>query len=370
MAVKRVRTAVRPRKPAANGKRLNLALQGGGSHGAYSWGVLDRLLEEKDVHIIGLSGTSAGAMNAAVVADGLASGGPECAKEKLYQFWKAVSEYSSIFSPMQQTPLEQMQHGFDLNWSIAYNTFDMLSRLFSPYELNPLNVNPLRTVLENQLDLARIHKACSVGLFVTATSVETGHPRVFENEEITIDVLLASACLPTLFQAVEINGEPYWDGGYMGNPSLWPLIYRTDCRDILLVEINPVYRPGTPKNAIDIINRLNEISFNSSLIAEMRAINFVKKLIARGDLKGERYRDINMHTIGAPEAMHDLTASSKLNASWEFLTFLRGVGYEAANLWLKESKRHINVRSTLDIESIFLSNRYALSQKEKYKANA
>ncbi len=365
MAVKKKATAAK--KAAPKIKNLNLALQGGGSHGAYTWGVLDRLLKEQDLNIVGLSGTSAGAMNAAVVADGLAHGSAEKAREKLFLFWQAVSEYSAIFSPVQQTPLEQLQHGFDLNWSMAYNAFDMLSRLFSPYEMNPLNVNPLRTVLEAQLDMDRIHACDAVGLFVTATSVETGHPRVFENDDVTIDVLLASACLPTVFQAVEIDGEPYWDGGYMGNPSLWPLIYRTDCRDILLVEINPVYRPGTPKHAVDIINRLNEISFNSSLIAEMRAINFVKKLIHHGDLQGARYKDIHMHMMGAPHAMQELTASSKFNASWEFLTFLHDVGYDAAELWLKQSKRHVNQRSTLDIESVFLSNRYAMSQKEKYK---
>lgn len=361
MAVVKKKTA----RARAQPKRLNLALQGGGSHGAYTWGVLDRLLEEKDLEFVGLSGTSAGAMNAAVVVDGLACGGPERAKERLYHFWQSVSEYSSVFSPVQQTPLEQLQQGFNLNWSMAYNAFDMMSRLLSPYELNPLNVNPLRTVLENQLDIERIHAADHIGLFVTATSVETGHPRVFESDEITIDVLLASACLPTVFQAVEIDGEPYWDGGYMGNPSLWPLIYRTDCSDILLVEINPVYRHGTPKHAVDIINRLNEISFNSSLISEMRAINFVKKLIKHGDLKGVKYKDIHMHMMGAPDAMQELTASSKFNAGWEFLTFLHDVGYEAASLWVKQSKRHVNKRSTLDIESVFLSNRYAMSQKAK-----
>lgn len=370
MTTKTTKAVKKPVKPAQRQKgckRLNLALQGGGSHGAYTWGVLDRLLEEEDIEIVGLSGTSAGAMNAAVVVDGLAEGGATRAREKLRMFWQSVSGYSSIFSPVQQTPLEQLQHGFDLNWSMAYNAFDMLSRMFSPYELNPLNVNPLRTVLENQVDIERIHAADDIGLFVTATSVETGHPRVFESDDITIDVLLASACLPTMFQAVEIEGEPFWDGGYMGNPSLWPLIYRTDCPDILLVEINPVYRPGTPKHAVDIINRLNEISFNSSLIAEMRAINFVKKLIAHGDLSGNVYKDVNMHMMGAPAAMQELTASSKVNASWEFLTFLHGVGYKAAELWLKQTKKHINQASTLDIESVFLSNKYAMSQKAKNK---
>ncbi len=369
---KSARTSIKKKSgnAAPDAKRLNLALQGGGAHGAYTWGVLDRLLQEPDLVFAGVSGTSAGAMNAAVMVDGLARGRAhnkrDCAREELHKFWKAVSEYSAIFSPVQQTPLEQLQHGFDLSWSMAYNAFDLMSRVLSPYELNPLNVNPLRSVLENQIDIERIHAANDIALFVTATSVETGHPHVFESDEITIDVLLASACLPTVFQAVEIDGEPYWDGGYMGNPSLWPLIYRTKCSDILLVEINPVYRPGTPKHAVEIINRLNEISFNSSLISEMRAINFVKKLLARGDLKGEAYRDIHMHMIGAPEAMQELNASSKFNASWEFFSFLHDVGYEAAELWLKHSKRHINSHSTLDIESVFLSNRYARSQKKKH----
>lgn len=346
-------------------KKLDLALQGGGSHGAYTWGVLDRLLEEPDIEFAAISGTSAGAMNGAVLVDGLIAGGREKAKEKLHCFWQRISEVAAIFSPIQQTPMEQFAQGFNLDWSVAFNAYDMLSRVLSPYEMNPMNVNPLRDVLEEMIDFECIRRAKGLGLFITATSVETGHPRVFDQSEIDVKVLLASACLPTMFQAVEIEGEPFWDGGYMGNPSLWPLVYHKASDDILLVKINPLYREGAPKHAVDIINRLNEISFNSSLIAEMRAINFVKKLIHSGQLQGMPYRNIHMHMVEAPEALLELTASSKVNTSWEFLQHLHQIGYDAATAWVKKHKSSVNVKSTLDIEATFLSNRYANAQKKK-----
>jgi NTE family protein len=335
-------------------KRLNLALQGGGAHGAYTWGVLDRLLEEEDIDIAGISGTSAGAMNAAVLIDGFMEGGRARAKTQLHEFWYEISQYSSVFSPVRQNPFEHLQQGWNLDTTAAYGFYDMLSRMFSPYELNPLNINPLKKVLENVLDVKALQACSLIQLFVTATEVATGQPRVFKCDEITVDTLLASACIPFLFQAVELDGEAYWDGGYVGNPSIWPLIYNTSCNDILLVQINPVTRTGTPKRAVDIINRLNEISFNTSLISEMRAIHFVSKLIDKGDLDVRRYKRLNMHMIEASEAMHELTASSKMNADFDFFLYLHGVGYDAMEQWLKLNKKHIGNKTTFDMEKTFL----------------
>jgi len=335
-------------------KQLNLALQGGGAHGAYTWGILDRLLDEEDIDIAGISGTSAGAMNAAILVDGFTKGGRAQAKAALHAFWQEVSQYSSVFSPIRQNPLEHLQHGWNLDMSAAYGMYDMLSRMFSPYELNPLNINPLKNVLERVLDVKNLQACSIIQLFVTATEVATGQPRVFKCEDITVDALVASACIPFLFQAVEIDEQAYWDGGYVGNPSIWPLIYNTKCNDIMLVQINPVTRAGTPKRAVDIINRLNEISFNTSLISEMRAIHFVSKLIERGDLDSKRYKRLNMHMIEAPAEMHELTASSKLNADWDFFLFLHGLGAEAMDNWLKAHKKSIGHATSFDVESIFL----------------
>ncbi len=198
-------------------------------------------------------------------------------------------------------------------------------------------------------------QACSlIQFFTTATRVYNGQPRVFKCDEITVDVLMASACLPQYFQAVEIDGEPYWDGGYMGNPSLWPLIYQSSSPDILLVQINPVWRKETPKSPIEINNRLNEISFNSSLIAEMRAIDFVSKLLKQGRVDPEHYKDIHMHMIQKPEEMHNLNASSKFNCEWDFLCYLRDLGYEATDKWLKTSFHKIGVECSTQIYETFL----------------
>ena len=333
--------------------RLNLALQGGGAHGAFTWGVLDRLLEEEDVQIAGISGTSAGAMNAAVLVDGYHEGGRGKAREQLRDFWFAISEEAAKFAPFgtPQTP-DYIAQTPGLDWLAALNPFDMLSRVFSPYELNPLNYNPLRSVLEKMLNTCDLHNG--IPLFVTATNVETGEARVFREHEVTIDVLLASACLPFIYQAVEIEKKPYWDGGYMGNPSIWPLIYQTDCPDVLLIQINPLTRAGTPKTAMDIINRVNEISFNSSLIAEMRAINFVRDLIAQGKLSPKEYTDVHMHRVLPPEGLHEMNAASKMNASWEFFQALYVVGRDQMDAWLKANKHSIGKRSTLDIKEHFL----------------
>lgn len=335
-------------------KQLNLALQGGGGHGAYTWGVLDRLLNEPNIEIAAISGTSAGALNGAVLVNGFIRNGAQGAQEDLERFWKSVSSLGAVVSPFKRTPYEN-NHSWNLDWSLSYSLFDVLTRFYSPYELNPLNLNPLRTVLERILDLdALSHESSPIKLFVAATSVRNGQPRVFSNPELTLDVLLASACIPFLFQAVEVEGEPYWDGGYMGNPVLWPLIYANPIQDILLVQLNPLYRHQTPILAADIINRLNEITFNSSLMAEMRAINFVGRLIKQGRLDSERYKDIRMHMIVAPIAMEQLNASSKLNTYWSFFEHLHDMGWEAADKWLLDHPDAIGHHSTINIQETFL----------------
>lgn len=355
-AKKKSPAAQKSTKPTAKKKQLelNLALQGGGAHGAFTWGVLDRLLDEKDITIAGISGTSAGAMNAAVLIDGYHEGGRARAKQQLHDFWFEISAVAAAFShPHQQSATDMISQIPGFNWLTAFNPADMMTRVFSPYEYNPMNYNPLREVLNGILKTENLHNG--IKLFVTATNVETGEARIFKGEEITIDVLLASACLPFMYQAVEIDGIPYWDGGYMGNPSIWPLIYKTGCHDVLLVQINPLKRTGTPKHALDIINRVNEISFNSSLIAEMRAINFVRKLIETGKLSSKEYANMHMHRVMPPPDLREMTAASKMNASWDFFQGLHAIGYKQMDGWLKQNKHYIGKQSSLDIEQQFLA---------------
>jgi NTE family protein len=335
-------------------KILNLALQGGGAHGAYTWGVLDRLLDEKDIDIHGVSGSSAGAMNAVVMSYGFRKGNRKGAKQALSDFWTEVSSVGALCSPVKATPLEQWQDKWNLDGSFSYEVFDMLTRIFSPYQINPFNLNPLRYILRNQIDWDVVNGGGDMPLFLTATSVRTGRPRIFRCHEVTIESLLASACIPFYFQTIEIDGEPYWDGGYMGNPSIWPLIYYTHHRDILLVQINPLEREGTPHKASEIINRLNEITFNSSLISEMRAIDFVTRLIDENHLSGEKYKHVNMHMIPSPTMTDELNSSSKLNTDIKFFTLLREVGQNAAEAWLKKNKDQIGVQGSIDIKETFL----------------
>jgi NTE family protein len=344
--------------------KLDLALQGGGAHGAFTWGVLDRLLEEEDIEIQGISGTSAGAMNAAVLVDGYHEGGRDKAKKQLHDFWYEISVVASSIAPFgQQAPnRDELNHVPGLDWLAALNPFDMVTRVFSPYEYNPLNFNPLKVVLERVLEKPSLNNG--IKLFIAATNVETGEARVFRGDEVTVDVLLASACLPFVYQAVEIDGVPYWDGGYMGNPAIWPLIYGTGCHDVLLVQINPLKRAGTPKSAIDIINRVNEISFNSSLIAEMRAINFVRRLIKQGKLDNTEYADMRIHRVMPPPDLREMNAASKMNASWDFFLLLHSIGRSQMDEWLKQNKKYIGKESSLDIEEHFLSRKAGKSKSK------
>jgi NTE family protein len=345
-------------------KKLTLALQGGGSHGAYTWGVLDRLLEEEDIHIDGISGTSAGAMNAALTSSGFRAGGRAGAKAALSAFWNEVSE-AGAFAPVKATAFEQWRDGFNLDGAVSYEMFDLVTRMFSPYQLNPFNLNPLRDIITRHVDWKQMNDGGDIPVFITATSVRTGRPRVFRCGEITPDVLLASACIPIYFQTVMIEGEPFWDGGYMGNPSIWPLVYYTKPKDVLLVQINPLERDDVPKKASDIINRLNEITFNSSLIAEMRAINFATKMLDENHLDETKYKRVLMHMIPAPALTYNLNASSKLNTDMKFLSYLHDIGRRKADEWIQENKCHIGKTATLDIEETFLGKYKAEPVPEK-----
>jgi NTE family protein len=336
-----------------NKKQLNIALQGGGTHGAFEWGVLDRLLDEKDLVIDGMSATSGGAINAALFIDGYMKDGNKGAKQALYNFWREVSIQQAL-SPLRRTPAERLINGWNLNRSVGYRTLEALNGIFSPYDLNPIDYNPLRVILSDSLNIQGLQSCSIIKLFITATRVYNGQARVFKCNEITIDVLMASSCLPQFFQAVEINGEPYWDGGYLGNPSLWPFFYECQCSDILLVQINPIWRKQVPRSRMEITNRLNEINFNSSLISEMRAISFVSKLLKEGRVEADRYKDVKLHMIEKPEELSKLNASSKMNCEWDFLCYLRDMGHKAADAWLRKNFNKVGIESTVPIYDTFL----------------
>jgi len=326
---------------------VDLALQGGGSHGAFTWGVLDRLIEEPWLKIEAISGTSAGAMNAALVADGWAQGGAEGAKTALDTYWRSVSD-AAAFSPLQRSPLDRLMGRWTLDTSPAYLVMDLMTRVLSPYDLNPFGHNPLRAILAENIDFDRLARA-PIKLFITATNVRTGRGRIFRNSEITADVLLASACLPTMFQAIEIDGDPYWDGGYAGNPTLTPLVRESDAHDIILVQINPRERPDPPRTASEILDRLNEISFNSPLMKELRMIALLRQVADPGQGEGARWAGMRTHRIMS-DALANFGASSKLNAEWEFVSLLKEEGRKSADAFLSFHGGDLGMNSTADLD--------------------
>jgi NTE family protein len=328
---------------------IDLALQGGGAHGAFTWGVLDRILAEPWLHIDGISGTSAGAMNAAVLVHGFTQDGAEGARMALAAFWRKVSD-AALLSPFRRTPLDVLLGRWSLDNSPLFVAADMLSRVLSPYDLNPMGTNPLRSILAESIDFAHLSDG-PIKLFVTATNVRTGRGRVFRNRDLNPDVLLASACIPTLFQAVEIDGEPYWDGGYAGNPTITPLVRECESQDTILVQINPVERRGTPRSARDILNRVNEVSFNAVLLKELRMIALLRGVAQPSDSEGARWARMRVHRI-ASEVMLDLGYSSKLNAEWRFLTMLRDEGRKAAEAFLHGHTDHLGQASSLDLDEL------------------
>jgi NTE family protein len=330
---------------------VDLALQGGGSHGAFAWGALDRLCEHTWLDVEGISGTSAGAMNAAVFAYGMMTGGREGAQAALEGFWKRVSE-AAAFSPFQRTPYDRWTGNWSLDNSPAYLFADTMARFVSPFAFGPLAAksNPLRRILEDTIDFPELAKG-PIKLFITATNVRTGRGRVFRRDEITADVLLASACLPTLFQPVEIDGEAYWDGGFSGNPTIAPLVTECESTDTFLVQINPVSRPEVPMSARDILNRVNEVSFNATLLKELKMISLMREVIDPGNEEGRRWKEMRLHLI-ASDLMATLSASSKLNAEWDLLTMLKAEGLRAADAFADKHREDVGVRSSFNFQSL------------------
>jgi NTE family protein len=344
---------------------LDLALQGGGSHGAFTWGVLDRLLDEPGIVFDGISGTSAGALNAAVLATGYANGGRAGAQAALRNFWFDLAGAQGCFGQISANPVQALAHfmpalplaAFNLDTNPAYAWFGQFLRSVSPYQFNAFGPNALGEVARRHVQVEAMQSG-PLKIFVAATAVQTGRPRIFSGAELSIDALLASACLPQLFKAVQIDGEPYWDGGYSGNPALWPLIYDTATPDLMLVKINPLVRPGTPDTVAEITDRVNEISFNAGLVAEMRAIHFVQRLLAEERVPRGRYKTLRLHMV-SDESLVTLHPSSKVNTDLRFLEQLHGLGCEAAERWLAEHRSALGKRATMDIEGSYLAPRRA-----------
>jgi NTE family protein len=333
-------------------KTIDIALQGGGSHGAFTWGVLERLLEVNSLVIEGVCGTSAGAMNATILAYGMHKGGRRGAIELLEKFWRKASEYQKK-TLLQPSWLDKMFGEGRLDFSPAYMWLDYYTMAFSPYQFNPTDLNPLKSLLEELVDFEELRKTEVIKLFVCATNVRTSRAKIFHTQEISADAVMASACLPHLFKAVEIDGEAYWDGGFMGNPPIFPLIDDTETKDILLIQINPIKTEKIPTTAAEIRDRINAISFNSSLMHEMRRIRFVQRMLELG-LNTGKLRDLYVHCIYPEAEMNHLGVSSKINTDWDFLQKLRKLGRKKADEWLKTNYDQLGQASTCDIGEMFL----------------
>lgn len=330
-------------------KKLDLALQGGGAHGAYTWGVIDRLLDDDRVEIDGICGTSAGAMNGVCAIYGLKKGGNNLAKHLLVKFWHKVSEAGKL-GMIQPTWFDKMMSPGNMDFSPLYKLFSITTENFSPSQYNPLSLNPLEKILNEVVDFKELHRINPPKLFVCATNVKTCEARVFGNQEVTAKAVMASACLPYLYPAVEINGEYFWDGGYMGNPPLQPLIDHTlNTDDILLVQVNPKNINNVPSNIDEIKDRVNEISFNSSLMLEIEMQLFKQKLVEQGITLNGELKPVRLHNISADVNLKDLNLSSKLNTSWDFLIYLKNLGYKACDEWLGANFDLIGKASTFSL---------------------
>ena len=337
---------------------VNLALQGGGAHGAFTWGALDRLLEEERLEIDGISGTSAGAMNAAMLKTGMLNGGRDAARLQLDRFWRDIQlqskrnvnpipDFLGLFSP------DAAKLAQSVIQSPIYQATDTFARTLSPYEWNPLNINPLRDLLCELIDFDAVCRACAPHLFISATNVKSGKIKVFSDPDLSVDVILASAALPNLFQAVEVDGEFYWDGGYMGNPALYPLFYNTNSEDVIVVHVNPIERDEVPRTANEIQNRINEVSFNSSLLRELRAVAFVQRLIRDGKLQHGEMKDVKIHAIRDDETMAQLNVATKLAPEPALFDYLRDAGRATADAFLKDHWKTIGKESSVDLRAMF-----------------
>jgi NTE family protein len=336
-------------------KKVSFALQGGGAHGAFVWGVIDRVLEDGRIGIEAISATSAGAMNAVALASGMVKGGPEAARAALHDFWHQVSQMDTAFDFF--SPVNQWIQAMKLppEWHPVHAAIHTLTHTLPPNLLNPFNFNPLRALLERLVDFEGLnHSPNAPQLFLNATNVRTGKLKVFQPPQLTAEAVLASACLPPYFQAVEIDGEHFWDGGYLGNPAIYPLIYRVGTRDVIIAQVTAIRRDELPASAADVLHRITEISFNSSLMREMRAIAFATKLIDMGELNSEKHRRMLMHWIGNDPLMSQLGTATQFHPEWGLLCRLRDAGRESAKTWLDQNFEHIGTRSTIDFAEMFL----------------
>lgn len=329
-------------------KSINLALQGGGAHGAFTWGVIDYLLEEGSLSICSISGTSAGAINAVITADGLSSGNAETAREKLSEFWHSVSKYRLTHRSFFDTWLG--------NWNVdnspGFLYMEYISHFLTPESINPFKINPLRDILNEIVDFENLRNSKGPNIFIGTTLVETGKARVFSREELSLDVIMASACLPRLYKSVEIDGKLHWDGGYSGNPPLYPIIKNGECEDIVIIQINPILRKGNPVSSTEISNRIDEITFNQSLLKELRAIEFVQRLLKDNIIDNKKYRSMNIHIIESQDEMNPLGASSKMNTELPFLLHLKDIGRKAAARWIDENYDMIGISGSVNLQKI------------------
>lgn len=335
-------------------KHISVALQGGGSHGAFTWGVLERLLEEKNLHLDGFCGTSAGAVNATLLAYGLQTGSRQTAQKMLEDFWTEIARLSQ-FSLLQPSWADLLfgKRG-NMDFSLGFMATELLTNFFSPYQYNPFDINPLRSVLGKIVNFEKLKNCDVTNIFICATNVKRGKVKVFDTKEISLDAVMASCCIPQFNQAVEIDGEYYWDGGFMGNPPIFPLINGTKASDILIVQINPININEVPTSVAKIQDRINELSFNSSLMLEMRKFDLIDRLLEAGIDLGGRFRKMYVHNINPEESLGEFDLSSKLNASWDFIKFLRRIGNEYAEAWLKENFDKIGKESTCRVRETFL----------------
>lgn len=335
-------------------KPINLALQGGGAHGAFTWGVLDAILAEERLEIRAISGTSAGAMNAVALVEGYADGGREGARKQLRSFWERVANRAR-YSPIQRSLFDRLFGHWNIENTPGFLWLDWLSKVSSPYETNPLDLNPLRDVLAAEINFEKVRACTAIKLFIAATNVHTGRVTIFDQSTLTGAHVLASTCLPRFFQAVEIDGVPYWDGGYVGNPALFPLYGQGGTDDLLLIQITQIKRKSTPKSVQGIEDRLNEITFNAALLGELRAIEFVQRLLDQKAISADKYRRVRIHRLDADAVLGDLQASTKINAEQDFIELLFKRGHKAGKAWLKENFDAIGHHGTLDLAELVRS---------------
>ncbi len=342
----------------AQKKKINLALQGGGAHGAFTWGVLERLLEDEDLEICGISGTSAGALNGAALKAGMVENGRAGAQKNLAWLWGKVAGVNDLRLTHWMAPFGVGAISQAMEFAMPFTMTDVVSQFVSPYSYGPFYRNPLQDIVE-RFDYDRVCDSVAPLLFIGATRVRNGKIKVFSGNEISPQAILASACLPTMFKAVELEDpstgrkEAFWDGGYTGNPALFPLFDAELPDDIVIVNINPLERDQIPQTPQQIQNRVNEISFNSSLLRELRAIEFVQRLLEDGTMPSGGMARVNVHMIADDDLMAKLSVATKLVPNAAVIATLHDAGYGAADRFLAKHRADIGVKSSVDLPDMF-----------------